>query len=231
MAGFTAKSPVSTPVFFLDSWRSTSERFFAHAAYSASFALPRAAARATIGCSGATTMYVAPKSVSGRVVNTVSGSASPSTAKWISAPSLRPIHSVCMVRVESGQSTSARSASSRSAYAVMRNIHCLSGMRTTGCPPRSLRPSMISSLASTVPSFAHQFTVCVPRYASRKPSRYAWRSRLLHALQRLRAPPVTSTSRSSSASAASSSAIGRAAFAFGSNQLPYASSQIHCVQR
>ena len=39
----------------------------------------------------------------------------PSTANRISAPSLRPIHSVCIVRVESGHSTNARSASNRSA--------------------------------------------------------------------------------------------------------------------
>ena len=40
----------------------------------------------------------------------------------------------------------------------MRSIHCRSGMRTTGWPPRSLMPSMTSSLASTVPRAGHQLT-------------------------------------------------------------------------
>ena len=42
-------------------------------------------------------------------------------------------------------------------------VYCRSGMRNTGNAPRSLRPSMTSSLASTVPSFGHQLTVCSPR--------------------------------------------------------------------
>ncbi len=40
----------------------------------------------------------------------------------------------------------------------MRSIHCRSGIRTTGWPPRSDLPSTTSSLASTVPSAGHQFT-------------------------------------------------------------------------
>ena len=84
----------------------------------------------TSGCSGASTMYVAPKSVSGRVVNTVMTASSwPSTVKSTSAPSLRPIQLRCMRLIESVQSSWSRSASSRSAYAVMRNIHCFSGRR------------------------------------------------------------------------------------------------------
>ena len=35
---------------------------------------------------------------------------------------------------------------------------CRSGIRTTGYPPRSLFPSITSSLASTVPNSWHQFT-------------------------------------------------------------------------
>ena len=45
-----------------------------------------------------------------------------------------------------------------------------SGARTTGCEPRSERPSMTSSLASTVPSAGHQFTgtsFCSARPASK----------------------------------------------------------------
>ena len=38
------------------------------------------------------------------------------------------------------------------------SIHCFIGLRITGWFPRSLRPSMTSSFASTVPSAGHQFT-------------------------------------------------------------------------
>ena len=41
-----------------------------------------------------------------------------------SAPTLRPIQLRCIILIDSGQSSRSRSASSRSAYAVMRSIHC-----------------------------------------------------------------------------------------------------------
>jgi hypothetical protein len=112
-------------------------------------------------------MYVAPKSVSGRVVKTRRLWSVPSIAKSISAPSLRPIHSRCMALVDAGHSSPSNWSSSLSAYDVIRNAHWLRGLRTTGCPPLSLRPSITSSLASTVPSFGHQFTVVSLRYARR----------------------------------------------------------------
>ena len=62
--------------------------------------------------------------------------------KSTSAPVLRPIQSLCSFLMLGDQSTISRSFSSRSAYAVIRSIHCRSGMRTTGCPPRSLTPPM-----------------------------------------------------------------------------------------
>ncbi len=84
----------------------------------------------TSGCSGASTMYVAPNSVSGRVVNTVIATSSwPSTAKSTSAPTLRPIQLRCIVLIDSGQSRRSRSARSRSLYAVIRSIHCFIGRR------------------------------------------------------------------------------------------------------
>ena len=73
-----------------------------------------------------------------------------------------------MVLTFSGQSSTSRSSSSRSEYAVMRIIHCRSRFRNTGKLPRSLRPSEVtSSLASTVPSPGHQFTSESARYTSR----------------------------------------------------------------
>ena len=55
----------------------------------------------TSGCSGASTMNVAPNSVSGRVVNTVIGPAS-ATRSAPSAPSLRPIQLRCIVLIDVG---------------------------------------------------------------------------------------------------------------------------------
>ena len=67
----------------------------------------------TSGCSGASTMKVAPNTVSGRVVKTRIGStSSASTAKAISAPSDRPIQFVCISRIGSGQSMPLKSSSS-----------------------------------------------------------------------------------------------------------------------
>ena len=65
------------------------------------------------GCSGASTMYVAPKIVSGRVVNTEIDSVS--HGKSMCAPVERPIQLRCMVRTFSGQSMNSRSSISRSA--------------------------------------------------------------------------------------------------------------------
>ena len=53
--------------------------------------------------SAATTKNVAPNSVSGRVVNTVTGSSRPSIAKSTAAPVERPIQFRCMVSTRSGQ--------------------------------------------------------------------------------------------------------------------------------
>src|SRR5699024_9917960 len=59
-----------------------------------------------------------------------------------------------------------KSSKRRSAYLVIFNIHCFIGFLTTGCPPRSLLPSITSSLARTVPSAGHQFTFTSSMYAS-----------------------------------------------------------------
>jgi hypothetical protein len=68
---------------------------------------------ATSGCSGASTMNVAPNRVSGRVVNTVSGPAS--VGKSTRAPWERPIQLRCMTLIGSGQSSVSRSSIRRSA--------------------------------------------------------------------------------------------------------------------
>ncbi len=117
--------------------------------------------RETSGCSGASTMYVAPKRVSGRVVKTaiVSPSARPpATSNSTSAPSDLPIQLRCCSLMDSGQSRESRSLSSRSAYAVILSIHCGRGRRTQGWFPRSERPSITSSFARTVPISSHHQT-------------------------------------------------------------------------
>ena len=70
-------------------------------------------------------MNVAPNSVSGRVVNTVE--LARVVANRTRAPVDRPIQLRCISLTGSGQSSPSRSSSSRSANAVMRIIHCVSG--------------------------------------------------------------------------------------------------------
>ena len=106
------------------------------------------------------TKKVAPYSVSGRVVNTVTGSSRPSTGNRISAPSERPIQFRCISSTRSGQlpSSGAMSASSRSAYSVILKYHWVSSRRTTSAPHRSHLPAITCSLARTVWSTGHQLT-------------------------------------------------------------------------
>ena len=66
-----------------------------------------------MGCSGARMKKVAPKSVSGRVVNTGISAAPSSVRNTTRAPSERPIQLRCMVSTRSGQSTSSDMSSSR----------------------------------------------------------------------------------------------------------------------
>ena len=70
-------------------------------------------ATSTNGCSGASTMNVAPNSVSGRVVNTTISPAG--LAKCTHAPGLRPIQLRCIVLIASDQSSRSRSSIRRSA--------------------------------------------------------------------------------------------------------------------
>ncbi|CKS26468.1 Uncharacterised protein [Mycobacterium tuberculosis] len=74
----------------------------------------------TKSCSGASTRYVAPNKVSGRVVNTSMSTSNPSSLAALAensatAPVERPIQLRCMVLTCSGQSSTSRSSSSRSA--------------------------------------------------------------------------------------------------------------------
>src|SRR6478736_3720670 len=157
LAGFVAWLPRNTPVLSLFSWRSRSDLAAMVARYaataSAGVAAPNvhrastsaghwaAVSLSTRSCSGASTMYVAPNNVSWRVVNT---SMSPASV-WNStdAPVDRPIQLRCMALTFSGQSSTSRSSSSRSEYAVMRIIHCRSRFRNTGKFPRPLRPLVV----------------------------------------------------------------------------------------
>ncbi len=118
-------------------------------------------------------MNVAPKSVSGRVVNTVTSSPPPSTGKRISAPSLRPIQLRCISMMFAGHrpSSSLCPESSSSAYFVMPMNHWSSSFWATGVWSwmKHVPSRFTCSLASTVWHSPHQLSVARLRYAS--PSR------------------------------------------------------------
>ena len=169
---------------------------------------------------------MAPNRVSGRVVNT-SMTSGPAANRMV-APSDRPIQLRWIVLMASDQSSSSRSSSNRSAYAVMRIIHCFKGRRKTGWLPRSLRPSLVtSSLASTVPRAGHQFTGTSARYARRCPSTTTRRSTSSSSSQ-LRPSGV---GRRPAASSSTSSAIGLARPVSGSHHALKICRKIHCVHR
>jgi len=68
--------------------------------------------------------------------------------------------------VPSGHCSPSSSSARRSAYSVILSTHWRSGRRSTGKEPRSERPSITSSFASTVPSFGHQLT-CTSDWTAR----------------------------------------------------------------
>ena len=68
-------------------------------------------------------MYVAPKRVSGLVVNTVILDLILGISKITSAPTDLPIQFLCKSFTWSGQSKESRPSSNDSAYSVIRNIH------------------------------------------------------------------------------------------------------------
>ena len=105
--GWIAKEPVGTP-FFLPIFLIRSNSLIATTSscsnfQSCSYSVPSTKLCAN-SCSGASVTKVTPKSVSGRVVNTLNLSSRPSTANSISAPSERPIQSCCSALTFSGKS-------------------------------------------------------------------------------------------------------------------------------
>src|SRR5450631_4037687 len=165
----------------------------------------------TNGCSGASTMKVAPNRVSGRVVKTsIASVLDPSatgTRKDTLAPDERPIQLRCISLTGSGQSSRSRSSTSRSEYLVIRIIHWDRFLLNTGKLPRSERPSVVtSSLARTVPSPGHQFTGASLVYANRWPSSSV---RCTSASSHCHGTPEEAF-RSPDSNAATSSLIGRA---------------------
>src|SRR5512146_3189371 len=135
-------------------------------------------------------MKVAPHSVSGRVVKTVTDVSYSAPAVYsapsldsrfgasgvvsgcsilncTSAPSERPIQFVCSVCTVWGQSICEKSSSS-SAYLVVLKNHCSSSFLITGVPQRSqtrFSPTTCSR-ARVVLSLGHQSTADLLRYAS-----------------------------------------------------------------
>src|SRR5438445_9561946 len=119
VAGFTAYEPVNAPVFsaLAPDLRDTTSCFDVRSRYASTSACWLSVVSApTCGCSGASTRYVAPKIVSGRVVNTTNGSASdPAIANESCAPSERPSQLRCALLVDSDQPIHSTLWSSRSA--------------------------------------------------------------------------------------------------------------------
>ena len=108
MNAFSANAPVSTPVFSRSAEvRSISVAVRARATYAATSARRSAVVmRSTSGCSGASTMKVAPWIVSGRVVkNSTRAPSWPTISNDSCAPSERPIQFVCITFTRSGQSS------------------------------------------------------------------------------------------------------------------------------
>src|SRR5579859_6651270 len=164
--GLRAYAPVKTPLFSLSpTFRDTTSRDATSRLYAPTSCLRSAVVtRSTMGCSGASTRYVAPYSVSGRVVNTAIFWP-PGTSKTSSAPSERPIQFAWGVRVEGDQSSVARWSSRRSAYPVILKNHWSSERCSTGVSQRSHLPAITCSLARTVLSLGHQLTDARFRYA------------------------------------------------------------------
>ena len=172
--GFIAWKPVKNPSFSASPETRAMRSCVRNRVASARIRSPSDDAPANIstsGCSGATRTNVAPKMVSMRVVNTSMSAGAPAGAsgspKRTRAPSDRPIQFRCIVRTLSGQWVSVSSAASNSsAYAVILRNHCSRSRVTTVVPQRQQAPSTTCSLASTVRSTGHQFTVERRRYAS-----------------------------------------------------------------
>jgi hypothetical protein len=160
--GLIACLPRKTPVFGRSAdWRSMSVSLRTPVRYASSASRCSGVhTSAASGESAAMTKNVAPYSVSGRVVNTVTGSSRPSMANSISAPSDLPIQFRCISSTRSGHvpASGSMSASSRSAYSVILKYHWVSSRLVTSDPQRSHRPPMTCSLASTVWSTGHQLT-------------------------------------------------------------------------
>ena len=149
------------PVISFSPWRSRSLLREADVIYSStSFFCSFEVNTDTSSCSGARTIKLTPKIVSGRVVNTstTESFALPAPENRKEAPSERPTQFFCASLILSVQFNSSRAEIKRSAYAVIRIIHCRIRFRSTGWPPLSDRPSFTSSFANTVPSSGHQFT-------------------------------------------------------------------------
>src|SRR5579863_9506219 len=103
------------------------------------------------------TRKVAPKSVSGRVVYTVTSlRRQPSRSKRIVAPSLRPIQLRCIVFVDSDQSSVSSASSNGCAYRVILIHHWRRYRVCTTVWQRSQRPCSTCSSASTVKHDGHQ---------------------------------------------------------------------------
>src|SRR5947199_9335831 len=132
LTGLIANAPVATPVLGASAAlavRSRSLRAATPSQYAATAArCADVVMRATSGCSGASTTYVPPNSVSGRVVNTEIGSPVPTTVNVALAPIDLPIQSRHLVGarrpVEAGGHRQDRSEEHTSELQSLRHLVC-----------------------------------------------------------------------------------------------------------
>src|SRR3989344_219020 len=152
VAGFIAYKPENTPVFPCPSEASCEgglprRRRTSVAYFLTSLEASHPVAAHSSASSGETARYVAPKSVSGRVVNTSREVNfprklnSPINSNLILAPSDFPIQFLCAIFTRSDQSIFSKFARSFSAYFVIRKNHCSKSFFSISVSHRSHTPA------------------------------------------------------------------------------------------
>src|SRR3989344_4750488 len=193
-----AKMPSFSGVSF-SARRSSSLHIFSKKSFPSPLACQPASSQ-LFARSAETATKVAPKSVSGRVVKTLTlcvpsfCPGMPESGNSNFAPSERPIQFLCDSLIDSGQFNASKSERRRSAYSRIFKTHWRSGFFSTSEPHRSHLPPSRSSSASPVLHDGHQLMGSCDSYAS--PFLKSWRK--IHCVHLYKAGSEVLTSRSQS---------------------------------